>query len=107
MLIVDMLEDITHYSVRLFTKKQEKCPDYLKNWNGNCGKPTFNNVVKKTMLNAPKYHPSSKFWNFRKPSEPLLGVTVYPECIGFNDLRETRSIADLIVLTSNLLDFQV
>jgi len=44
-------------------------------------------------------------WNFRRPPDITDGVTVYPEARGFYNLTETKSVADLVILASNLTGF--
>lgn len=44
-------------------------------------------------------------WNFRRPDDIMQGVIAYPESRGFFDLAKTQSVADLIVLASNLVGF--
>jgi len=45
------------------------------------------------------------YWNFRRSEEITEGVIVYPEARGFYDFDQTRHVADLIVLASNLTGF--
>lgn len=44
-------------------------------------------------------------WNFRRSPDATEGVTVYPEARGFYDLTESKNVADLIILASNLTGF--
>lgn len=109
MLLRDTVEGYPTYSVRYFVKITERTTGYLKkHWSGS--RPTFKKVLRLSpewplSRDEQQYEINYDFWNFRKPTEILEGVIVYPESQGFYDLMESRSVADFIVLTSNLLGY--
>ena len=108
MLVRDNVDGYSTYSLRYFVKSRERATGYLSEYwrERDCGKPTFKKVLHPLPPNSPQlYEDEYGFWNFRNPVEIIEGVIVYPEARGFYDLYESKSIADFIVLTSNLLGF--
>lgn len=107
MLVRDTVDGYLTYSLRYFVKSTERLTRYLSEyWKGNTGKPTFKKVLHPLPPDSPQlYEDDFDFWNFRSPVEIIEGVIMYPEARGFYDLHESKSIADFIVLTSNLLGF--
>lgn len=107
MLVRDTVDGYETYSLRHFVKSHERITRYLSEcWKGDPGKPIFKKVLNPLSQDSSQaYEDDYDFWNFRSPAEIVEGVIVYPEARGFYDLRESRSLADFIVLTSNLLGF--
>ncbi len=95
------------FSLRYFAKEQPILPGYLKeHWAETSRHPTFKRILNPLPAgSAQLYEDEYDFWNFRLPVETTEGVVVYPEARGFYDLQESKSLADFIVLTSNLLGF--
>lgn len=106
MLLRDLVDGYHTFSVRYFVKAAEKPTGYLKHkWQSGV-RPTFAQVLNKLPKGSPqKYENDYDFWNFRAPDNLLHGVIVYPEASGFFDIHESKSVADFIVLASNLLGF--
>ncbi len=107
MLVRDTVDGYPTYSLRHFIKSNEPATRYLKKcWKGHPDKPTFRRVLHSLPPDSPQsYEDDYDFWNFRSPVEIVEGVVMYPEAQGFYDLHESKSVADFIVLTSNLLGF--
>lgn len=108
MLVRDTVDGYPTYSLRYFVRVTERTTGYLREYwkERNSGKPTFKKVLHPLPSGSPqRYEDEYDFWNFRLPVEVIEGVIVYPEARGFYDLQESKSVADFIVLTSNLLGF--
>lgn len=108
MLVRDTVDGYPTYSLRYFVGAKEQSTGYLAEyWKEQySGKPIFKTVLQSLPPSSPQcFEDEYDFWNFRKPEEITQGVIVYPEARGFYDLQESKSLADFIVLTSNLLGF--
>lgn len=107
MLVRDTVDGCMTYSLRYFVKAMEQATGYLKAYWQSGGKPTFKKVLNTLPEGSSQlYEDEHGFWNFRNPVETLEGVIVYPDARGFYDLQESKSIADFIVLASNLLGYK-
>lgn len=113
MLIRDTVDGYPTYSLRYFVHAAEKATRYLQAY-WDRGRPTFKKVLNPLPIvdqpgqvdgTSQLYEDNFDFWNFRMPVEVLEGVIVYPEAQGFYDLQESRSVAEFIAITSNLLGY--
>lgn len=107
MLIRDTVDGYPTYSLRYFVTETEHAIDYLRAcWRGSHEQPTYEKILNALPEGSSQlYEDDHDFWNFRKPVKALEGVVVYPDARGFYDLQESKSVADFIVLTSNLLGY--
>lgn len=109
MLIRYTVDGYPTYSLRYFVPKTEQATGYLRacwGYEGYNGQPTYEKILNALPSGSPQlYEDDHDFWNFREPVKILEGVVVYPDARGFYDLQESKSVADFIVLTSNLLGY--
>ena len=109
MLLRDVIDGHRTYSLRYFVTADQPCGYLLEHWNQRTrGRPTFDRVAA-TLFHSglpSTYAEEYEFWNFRRGKEWTEGVIVYPEARGFFDVVESKSVADLVVLASNLVGFR-
>lgn len=111
MLIRDCLDGLPYYSLRYYEPTLRLTDwglgsKYLQeHWDEVLGKPSFRTVLADIDSKNPQYEVDHVFWNFRKPKDCIEGVIVYPHSDGFEDVHESKSLANLIVIASNLLGY--
>ncbi len=109
MLVRDEVDGYPTFSLRHFVKPHEEPGRYLKAYWQVSEEPTFKEILNPLLLwteeSSQLYEDEYGFWNFRCPTDDLEGVIVYPAAQGFYDFQESKSVADFIVLASNLFGY--
>ena len=96
-----------HYSLRYFAETKEEWTGFLRKvWGEEKGFPSFLAIAERIVIDSEvRQLENHTFWNFRAPVNPLHGVVIYPEAHGFLNVEETKNVANLILLASNLTGF--
>lgn len=108
MLIRDVLDDVPYFSLRQYVNENEPLSGYLQAaWPGLDIRPEFELILSKRDYAAefPKYELDDMFWDFSIPDDPIRGVVIRNDSQGFQSVYETMSLANLIVLTSQMLGY--
>ena len=94
MQIMLLKKESSNYAIRMYSDRTAKRHPYLQDWGRSS---TFNVILTE--------EDGCMFWNFRPAKNRLEGVIVHPPSEGFSDLWTTKSVADFVVLVSNLFGY--